>query len=304
MLTLSGVVASCAVLWCAGYSGMCVMYVVCGIALAVQETPRPALFYLLYGLSFFFCNMGPNTTTFVIPSELFPTSIRASAHGISAAAGKVGAALGTALMPAILSASSLPVVMFASAAVAAVGLVFTLALTRESQHTDIMQQSAQHSGDKSGASNNAASAEASAHSPPARKSLQSLSLSRAIRKARGYTDLLKQQSSIEEEEDEPAHLDSDMDAQLTDEEEEEEEHRMDDEDERPPAQRDDDSGDKQASPQTQQQQQQSTSKANTQQASTNGADKGHKRDDATGAPKEGSEAASTREMEVELTSKV
>jgi PHS family inorganic phosphate transporter-like MFS transporter len=34
---------------------------------------------------------GPNTTTFVIPGEAFPTRYRSTAHGISAASGKLGA---------------------------------------------------------------------------------------------------------------------------------------------------------------------------------------------------------------------
>lgn len=45
----------------------------------------------LYVLAQFFQNFGPNTTTFVIPGEIFPTRYRSTAHGISAAAGKVGA---------------------------------------------------------------------------------------------------------------------------------------------------------------------------------------------------------------------
>jgi len=36
-------------------------------------------------------NLGPNTTTFIIPGELFPTRYRSTAHGISAASGKLGA---------------------------------------------------------------------------------------------------------------------------------------------------------------------------------------------------------------------
>ncbi|MEL1224935.1 MAG: UDP-N-acetylglucosamine 2-epimerase, partial [Candidatus Neomarinimicrobiota bacterium] len=47
------------------------------------------MFFLIYGISFFFINFGPNTTTFLIPSEIYPTTIRAKAHGISAAIGKV-----------------------------------------------------------------------------------------------------------------------------------------------------------------------------------------------------------------------
>ena len=37
--------------------------------------------------------MGPNATTFLIPVEVFPTRVRGTAHGISAAAGKCGAVL-------------------------------------------------------------------------------------------------------------------------------------------------------------------------------------------------------------------
>lgn len=37
--------------------------------------------------------IGPNCTTFLIPSEVFPTRVRGTAHGISAAAGKCGAVL-------------------------------------------------------------------------------------------------------------------------------------------------------------------------------------------------------------------
>jgi PHS family inorganic phosphate transporter-like MFS transporter len=34
--------------------------------------------------------MGPNTTTFIVPGECFPTRYRSTSHGISAASGKVG----------------------------------------------------------------------------------------------------------------------------------------------------------------------------------------------------------------------
>eukprot|EP01135_Chromosphaera_perkinsii_P010328 Nk52_evm1s2117 gene=Nk52_evmTU1s2117 len=32
-----------------------------------------ALLLVLYGLTYFFSNFGPNTTTFMIPAEVFPT---------------------------------------------------------------------------------------------------------------------------------------------------------------------------------------------------------------------------------------
>ncbi|KAJ0721567.1 putative major facilitator, sugar transporter, major facilitator superfamily [Helianthus annuus] len=53
------------------------------------------LFIILYGFTFFFSNFGPNTTTFIVPAELFPARFRASCHGISGAVGKVGAITGS-----------------------------------------------------------------------------------------------------------------------------------------------------------------------------------------------------------------
>ncbi|KAG6472600.1 probable inorganic phosphate transporter 1-10 [Zingiber officinale] len=55
---------------------------------------KGAGFMVLYGLTFFFSNFGPNTTTFIVPAELFPARFRATCHGMAGAAGKVGAAIG------------------------------------------------------------------------------------------------------------------------------------------------------------------------------------------------------------------
>ncbi|CAL9008826.1 unnamed protein product [Prunus brigantina] len=54
-------------------------------------TTHKYMFATLYGLTFFFANFGPNSTTFVLPAELFPTRVRSTCHALSAAAGKAGA---------------------------------------------------------------------------------------------------------------------------------------------------------------------------------------------------------------------
>ncbi|XXG40593.1 hypothetical protein AAC387_Pa01g1273 [Persea americana] len=51
-------------------------------------------FVIMYSLTFFFSNFGPNATTFVVPAEIFPARLRSTCHGISAAAGKAGAIIG------------------------------------------------------------------------------------------------------------------------------------------------------------------------------------------------------------------
>lgn len=52
----------------------------------------------LYVLCQFFFNFGPNSTTFIVPGEVFPTRYRSTSHGISAASGKVGAILAQVLI--------------------------------------------------------------------------------------------------------------------------------------------------------------------------------------------------------------
>jgi len=54
-------------------------------------------FQALYFLSSFFNQFGPNAVTFLVAAEVYPTPVRASAHGFSAACGKLGA-----LMAAVL----------------------------------------------------------------------------------------------------------------------------------------------------------------------------------------------------------
>jgi PHS family inorganic phosphate transporter-like MFS transporter len=51
-------------------------------------------FIVLYSLTFFFANFGPNATTFVVPAEIFPARFRSTCHGISSASGKFGAIVG------------------------------------------------------------------------------------------------------------------------------------------------------------------------------------------------------------------
>ena len=54
-----------------------------------------ALFIILYGVTFFFQNFGPNATTYIIPSLIYTPEHKGTCHGISAAAGKLGAIFGT-----------------------------------------------------------------------------------------------------------------------------------------------------------------------------------------------------------------
>ncbi|KAH8691293.1 putative MFS phosphate transporter [Talaromyces proteolyticus] len=54
-------------------------------------------FQAMYFLSSFFNQFGPNCVTFIVAAECYPAPIRATAHGLSAAAGKLGALVGVLL---------------------------------------------------------------------------------------------------------------------------------------------------------------------------------------------------------------
>ena len=113
-----------------GFAMMALMFVLIGVIPAVTANAAP--FILLYGISYFFTEFGPNTTTFVYPAEIFPVEVRTTAHGISAGAGKLGAFAGAYLFPAML-ASSLGIrgAEIIAGVVAAAGLVLTLILLPE-----------------------------------------------------------------------------------------------------------------------------------------------------------------------------
>ncbi|ONL93412.1 phosphate transporter protein10 [Zea mays] len=69
-----------------------------GLAVPYRQWTRPGNqtgFVVMYALTFFFANFGPNATTFIVPAEIYPARLRATCHGISAASGKVGAIIGS-----------------------------------------------------------------------------------------------------------------------------------------------------------------------------------------------------------------
>jgi len=69
-----------------------VFFVVPGFHYAYYTSPEHIhAFQAMYFLSSFFNQFGPNAVTFIVAAEVFPVPIRATAHGISAATGKLGA---------------------------------------------------------------------------------------------------------------------------------------------------------------------------------------------------------------------
>jgi MFS family permease len=85
-------------------------------------------FLLVYGVSYFFTEFGPNMTTFVMPSELYPVTMRATGHGISAGIGKLGAFIGVFLFPLLDDWFGLRGTLLLTAGVSVLGFALTLVL--------------------------------------------------------------------------------------------------------------------------------------------------------------------------------
>lgn len=134
-----------------GFALIAAIFATMAAALKPLIEHSTAVLVMLYGLTFFFANFGPNMTTFVIPAEAFPTRAKATCHGISAASGKLGAVLGAALLPILKKSDTNAIckdgvvvipathdglgrVLYACAGVAGVGLLWTLLLTKETKH--------------------------------------------------------------------------------------------------------------------------------------------------------------------------
>ncbi|CAL8462225.1 g1756 [Coccomyxa elongata] len=74
-----------------GFLMVFILFLICAAAYDPLIKHAIKWFQALYFLSSFFGQFGPNATTWLLPGEVFPTDIRATCHGISAATGKIGA---------------------------------------------------------------------------------------------------------------------------------------------------------------------------------------------------------------------
>src|SRR5437762_7506259 len=109
-----------------GFAVMAACFAV--IAVIPGMTTAVVPFLLVYGVSYFFTEFGPNMTTFVLPSELYPVTMRTTGHGISAGIGKLGAFIGVFLFPLLQTSLGLRGTLLLTAGVAVLGFALTLVL--------------------------------------------------------------------------------------------------------------------------------------------------------------------------------
>uniref|UniRef100_A0A7S0ZEQ5 Major facilitator superfamily (MFS) profile domain-containing protein n=1 Tax=Timspurckia oligopyrenoides TaxID=708627 RepID=A0A7S0ZEQ5_9RHOD len=127
-------------LWRLQLLGFITMSVLYGILAGFSNSIGHVIFVILYGLSFLSSNFGPNATTFVLASSVFPKNIRASCHGLSAASGKAGAFLGVLVIAAFAQKSArLAFVTCAITALFGAFITFIFVPNIDTRHTTYSQ---------------------------------------------------------------------------------------------------------------------------------------------------------------------
>ncbi|KZS86481.1 MFS general substrate transporter [Sistotremastrum niveocremeum HHB9708] len=85
-------------------------------------------FVVCFALLQFFFNFGANATTFIYPAEVFPTRVRATAHGMSAACGKAGAIISSLAFNSLSKKIGTPNVLWIFFGCCLAGACFTMLL--------------------------------------------------------------------------------------------------------------------------------------------------------------------------------
>lgn len=128
---------------CLGFACMALTFALLALIPNIQKMAIP--FLCIYGLSFFFTEFGPNATTFVYPSEIFPVRVRTTAHGVAAAMGKLGGFLGVFLFPYLMHWHSLLAAESAAAIASLLGGVVTVFMLPETKGKSLEELSSEQS---------------------------------------------------------------------------------------------------------------------------------------------------------------
>lgn len=114
-----------------GFFVMAGALVVLGTTELMEQSPvQLAIIFLAFAAFNLFMNAGPNSTTFAMPTAVFPADVRGAGAGFAAAAGKAGAAIGTFFFPQLQATIGLFGTLSIIAAGCVVAGVVTIALRR------------------------------------------------------------------------------------------------------------------------------------------------------------------------------
>ncbi|MGE6257166.1 MFS transporter [Heyndrickxia sporothermodurans] len=103
------------------------------IVLALNPSPTMAFLVILFSLAVLFANMGGGILNFVYPTELFPTSIRASASGLATSISRIGSIMGILVFPNLVVAWGNSKALWFFAVISLLGLIISVLLAPETK---------------------------------------------------------------------------------------------------------------------------------------------------------------------------
>ncbi|MEB6588016.1 MULTISPECIES: MFS transporter [Pseudomonas] len=110
------------------------------LLLGMFPDASPTLVLILFG-GYAVMIGGAQVLEYVYPNELFPTEIRASAVGLATSLSRIGAAVGTYLVPISLASLGIANTMFAAAVISLFGALISWWLAPETSKLDLQQAS-------------------------------------------------------------------------------------------------------------------------------------------------------------------
>lgn len=111
------------------------------VLLGVFPDASPTTVLVLFG-AYAVLIGGAQVLEYVYPNELFPTEIRASAVGLATSLSRIGAAVGTYLVPISLASYGIANTMFAAALISLFGALISWWLAPETSKLDLQQAAA------------------------------------------------------------------------------------------------------------------------------------------------------------------
>ncbi len=135
-----------------GFGVMAACFIV--LAAIPTLTASVAPFIAIFGVSYLFTEFGPNMTTFVLPSEVFPVNMRTTGHGVAAGVGKLGAFVGVFLVPQLATHIGLRGLLYVAGAAAVLGFCLTNVLPETAGRS--LEEISGESGDRLGESSSRA----------------------------------------------------------------------------------------------------------------------------------------------------
>ena len=127
-----------------GFAMMALSFAAIALIPGIETLIYP--FLIVYGISYFFTEFGPNATTFVYPAELFPVEGRTTGHGIASAAGKLGGFFGVFSFPILLNSGGLVAAESIAACVSVLGILVTVFMLPETKGKSLEELSVKKAG--------------------------------------------------------------------------------------------------------------------------------------------------------------